>query len=101
MGKQIIKQPDGRFAVYCSISGVIELWDATEEKVVGHFVGIAEIEAMRQVRAKLVHVAADEPEKAYYQFAMTWQEALTNDWAHGGVVHRFFDDEEVCRDDVG
>jgi hypothetical protein len=91
MGYQIIKQPDGKLAVFSSITDTIVMWDATEDEVVEFFVEIEVQKTTERVRQMLVPVVADEPRKAYYQFAMTWEAALESDREHGGSVHEAFE----------
>lgn len=93
MGKQVIQQPDGLFAIFSSNSDTIHMYDATAEEIEEYFVERAEEEARRAVerarveaREVLGHLAAGEPQKAYYQFAMTWDEALESDREHDGEV---------------
>lgn len=90
MGKQIIKQPDGKYAVFSSVTDTIIFWDATEEEVVQYFVDRVVEGTRRSVEKILTHVAADKPRKAYYQFAMTWEEALQSDRERGGEAHLDF-----------
>ncbi|MFJ5984360.1 hypothetical protein [Lentzea sp. NPDC092896] len=86
VGNQIIKQPDGKYAVFSSITDTIIFWDATHDEVVQFFVDRAAEDTRRSVEKVLAHVAADNPREAYYQFTMTWQEALKDDRAGGGTV---------------
>lgn len=91
VGNQIIKQSDGKFAVFSSVTDTIIFWDATREEVVQFFVDRAVEDTRRSVEKVLAHVAADKPRKAYYQFAMTWDEALREDRDHGGEVWREYE----------
>lgn len=84
MGNQIIRQPDGHFAVFSSVTGTIILWDATKDEIVEWFAEQAAEDARQSVRRKIEHVAAGEARRAYSQFAMTWDEALEKDGEHGG-----------------
>lgn len=84
MGQQIIRQPDGLFAIFSTNTDTIIVWDATAQDVFDHFIERATADVKRQVAEILVNVAAGEPRKSYYQFAMTWDEALASDEAHGG-----------------
>lgn len=84
MGNQIIKQPDGRYAIFSSITDTIIFWDATEDEVVDYFVEKAAKQARKDTRRVLDHVTVGEPRKAYFQFVMTWDEALRKDQEHGG-----------------
>ena len=86
MGKQIIQQPNGQFAIFSTGTDTVHVWDATAEEIEEHFVNRAADDERRRVREILAHVAAGNPSKAYYQFAMTWAEALEADEEHGGEV---------------
>lgn len=88
MGQQIVRQPDGRYAIFWSITDTIVLWDATEDEVVEFFVEQATKDARMQASRALYHVADGHPERAYYQFALTWDEALEKDREHGGDAWR-------------
>lgn len=81
MGHQIIKQPDGLYAIYCTGTDTIVGWDATADEVVAYFVEKAAEDARERVVRILGHVDAGNPKAAYYQFAMTWEEAVANDKA--------------------
>ncbi|GIH95347.1 hypothetical protein ACFFMN_23585 [Planobispora siamensis] len=84
MGNQIIQQPNGTFAIFSSEYGRIVVWDASEDEIVEWFAGRAAETARRNARETIAHVAAGRPRRAYYQFAMDWQEALTEDRRNGG-----------------
>jgi hypothetical protein len=94
MGNQIIRQPDGHYAVFSSITGTISVWDATEDELVEYFAERAAERAREDVRRTLGHVAAGEPRWAYHQFAMTWDEALAMDRESGGDAHQHFQSAE-------
>ena len=94
MGNQIIKQPDGKFAVLNSNTGTIVLWDATKDEVVDWFaeVELAALERMKQRVAEIVdHVNAGNARQAYSQFAVTWEEALERDQKHDGEAWKEYD----------
>jgi hypothetical protein len=88
MGKQIIRQPNGRYAIFSTGTDTIHMWDATADEVVEHFVERAVEDARREWRRIVECVAAGEPRRVYYQFTMTWEEALELDREHGGEVWR-------------
>lgn len=92
---QIIKQPDGKFAIFSH--DVIAAWDATGDEVVGWFVEQARLDAQRAIesaerisRKKLNDVAAGRTRQAYGQFAVSWEEALRSDRRHDGEAHKEF-----------
>ena len=87
MGQQIIKQPDGLFAVFSSITDTFTFVDGTAEEVVEFFAEQAARDARRKVGHLVRLVAADQAREAYFQFAMTWDAALRLDREHGGEVH--------------
>lgn len=88
MGQQIIKQPNGKFAIFDSVSDTIVIWDAIEQQIVQYFIEQAAEEAGRSAKRQLGAVADGHPERAYHQFAMTWDEALRDDRDSGGNVWR-------------
>lgn len=86
MGYQIIKQPDDLYAVFCSHTDTIVVWNASDEDIVDWFAEIAAERAREDARRILAHVAVGQPERAYHQFAMSWEEALEEDRDHEGEV---------------
>ncbi len=84
MGNQIIRQPDGHFAIFSSNTDTIIVWDATKDEVVEWFVERAAERARQDAQRVIDHVAAGDPRRAYFQFAMTWEEALATDRERGG-----------------
>jgi hypothetical protein len=90
MGSQIIKQPDGRFAVFSTFTDTIIIWDATVSDIVEYFERQAAEDARRAVTRRTDLVEAGKAREAYYQFTMTWPEALRKDEQHGGGAwHQF------------
>lgn len=90
MGYQIIKQPDGRFALFSSFTDTIAMWDATAPEIIDWFAERAAQDARIHAARQLGHVDGGHPEEAYHQFTMTWDEALADDREHGGEVWRLF-----------
>jgi hypothetical protein len=90
MGHQIIKQPDGRFVIFSSITDTIIVYDAFAAEIVEYFAEKAAEDARRQVRRILDAVSEDRPREAYYQFTLTWAEALEMDERHGGEAWQLF-----------
>ncbi|NED75377.1 hypothetical protein G3I51_24240 [Streptomyces sp. SID9944] len=82
MGQQIIKQPDGRLAVFSSITDTFIVVDATPEEIIEWRAEEAAQAARESTRRELRHVLADNPHGAYYQFARTWEEASRRDREH-------------------
>lgn len=84
MGHQILKQPDGRLAVFSSFTDTFVLMDATEGEVVDWFAEQAAERERERTRAVLGHVLANNPQAAYFQFTLTWEEAVQTNQKHGG-----------------
>jgi hypothetical protein len=86
MSQQVIRQPNGKYGVFSSITDTIIVWDATDVELVEWFAEQAAEDARQAARRVLGHVAAGQPRKAYFQFTLTWEEALESDREHGGTV---------------
>jgi hypothetical protein len=91
MGNQIIKQPDGHYAIFSTGTDTIIVYDATEEEIVEWCAEQAAERARESARRTIADVASGEPRRAYAQFAMTWQQALTKDREHGGEAWKDFE----------
>lgn len=90
MGYQVIKQPDDQFAIFSSHTDTIIMWDSTRDEVVDWFVEI-EAKRARENAERIVGLVADgEPRRAYFQFTMSWDEALRQDRERGGEAWREF-----------
>lgn len=84
MGQQIIRQPDGRYAVWESIVEDFVLRDATVQQIITWRMTCATEDIERSVRETVAKLARGE--KPYFQFTKTWEQALK--WhreVHGGV----------------
>lgn len=84
MGQQIIQQPDGRLAVFSSVTDSFIVVDATPEEIIEWRVEEAAEKAREQTRRELDKVLSGNPRAAYFQFAMTWEEASAKDRENGG-----------------
>ncbi|MGI5161414.1 hypothetical protein [Microbispora sp. CA-102843] len=84
MGTQIIRQPDGRLAVFDTITDTLVLWDKTADEIVEWSANEAAERARADARAILEHVEAGRPRRAYFQFAVTWDEAVAADRENDG-----------------
>jgi hypothetical protein len=83
MGHQIIKQPDGLYAVFSSFTDTWILNDATRQDIIDYNVGKAREDAERNT-ARILDAVDVDPRKAYYQFTMTFEEANAESVEHGG-----------------
>lgn len=86
MGQQIIKQPDGKLAVFSTVVDAFVVVDATPDELVEWRAEEAAEAARERTRRELEHVLNDEPSKAYRQFALTWEDATQRDQDHGGEL---------------
>lgn len=84
MGQQIIKQPNGKYAVFSSVVDAFVLLDAEQPEVFEHFIDAARRQAERDVAR--VFEKLDKGQKPYYQFTMTFDEAAQSH------IERFPDD---------
>ena len=84
MGHQIIRQPDGKLAVFSSVVDSWVLMDATAEDLGDYYAEKAAADARRDVARIAEHVLAGEPRQVYCQFAMTFDEANQDSREHGG-----------------
>ncbi|MFI8191315.1 hypothetical protein ACIF8T_21270 [Streptomyces sp. NPDC085946] len=84
MGQQIIRQPDGKLAVFSSITDTFIVVDATPDELIEWRAEEAAERAREQTRRELDKVLAGNPQAAYHQSAMTWEEAAAKDREHGG-----------------
>jgi hypothetical protein len=84
VGHQIIKQPGkDTYAVFSSIVDSWILYDATREDLLDYYAKRAAEDARRNTAEKL-DLVDEDPRKAYYQFAMTFEEANALSIEHGG-----------------
>lgn len=73
MGQQIIKQPNGKYAVFSSVVDGFVLLDATKQEVVEHF-----MESHRRDTERRVGEIVEQLESGgqpYHQFTKTFDEA--------------------------
>lgn len=76
MSHQVIKQPDGLFAVFSTVADAFVVTDATAAEIVEHLEG-PQITSVRQAAARIVARVADgRASEVYRQFTMTWDEAV-------------------------
>lgn len=88
MGHQIIRQPDGKLAVFSSYVDAWILVDAEPADLLGYYAEKAAEDARDGTQRVLDLVLDGQPRKAYYQFAMTFEEANEDSAGHGGPVWR-------------
>ena len=77
MGQQIIKQPDGLYAVWSSVSDLLIAVDATRDEIIAMRLH----EITEDVKAS-VHRVCDQLDlgkKPYFQFTMSWKD-VENDY---------------------
>ena len=76
MGSQIIKQPNGLYCRFSSISDLIEIWNATPEDLIEHAVNHFRETVSKQINEVIEKLNQEGGGRPYYQFTMTFEEAL-------------------------
>lgn len=85
MGHQIIKQPDGLFCVWSTVVDAIVVTDASARELEDMYAAEAAHRAAEQTR-KIID-SLESGERPYYQFTMTYEEALEQHTErHGPLV---------------
>jgi hypothetical protein len=79
MSHQIIQQPDGRFCVFSTVVDALVLVDATADALLDYYGEQAAAEAERRVKKIIANVTAGNARKSYYQFTLTYDEAVIID----------------------
>jgi hypothetical protein len=79
MGQQIIKQPDGKLAVFSSIVDAFIVVDATPDEILDWRAEEAAAKERERTQRELDAVLADDPRRVYFQFTRTWEEASEMD----------------------
>jgi len=74
MGRQIIKQPNGKYCVFSSIVDNVISYDMTEEEIINEFV--AEAREDMEKRVKDIIAQLNNNEKPYYQFTYSYEKML-------------------------
>lgn len=74
MAHQIIKQPNGNFAIWSSVVDHFILVDATSEEMIEYYIKRETEDITERVNKTVTQL--NNGENPYYQFAMDWEEAL-------------------------
>lgn len=74
MGHQIVKQPDGRLAIFSDGVDAWIVWDATPDEIVEYYAERAAESARDSARRTVDNVINDDPRKSYCQFTATFAE---------------------------
>lgn len=74
MGRQIIQQPDGKFAIWSTNSDSIIIYDASEADIITYFLQ----QDIKDSVAATMNILDElkNGETPYYQFTRTWEEAI-------------------------
>jgi hypothetical protein len=84
MGHQIIRQPDGKLAIFSTGVDVWIVMDSTADEIADYYARKA-AESARESAARTVQaVLAGRPREVYAQFAMTFEEANAESREHDG-----------------
>lgn len=76
MAEQIIKQPDGRLAVFSTITDSLIVLDASPEEIVEWRSKRAAANERARTRQELDRLLDENDPGPYYQFAMTWAQVV-------------------------
>lgn len=79
MGQQVIKQPDGLYAIFDTGSGMIEVWNATRDEIIQEFMDAAATRAREQAERVLHAIDSGVPSAVYRQGTLTWEQAVQSD----------------------
>jgi hypothetical protein len=74
MSQQIIKQPDGKYAVWSTVVDDIILYDATAKELINYFGKKAERQARRETAELIAKIETSK--NPYHQFIVSWDECL-------------------------
>lgn len=74
MARQIIKQPNGLYCLYSSYTDSIVVWNLTKEQII-EFMMKDHLELITKEVERIVG-ELNEGKKPYYQFTVTFDEAL-------------------------
>lgn len=82
MSRQIIKQPNGLYAQWSSVVDDFVMIDATPEDIIEDLLA----DERDNITARVHKIVADldRGDKPYYQFTMTWNEAVRESIKHHG-----------------
>lgn len=84
MPEQILVQPNGRLAVFSTVSGTFVIADATDEEVVDR----AAETAARLARPRTTEEIRRARDGTQSRSALTWEAALEENRIHGGDLFR-------------
>ncbi len=73
MGYQIIKQPNGKFAVWSTIVDNFIMFDADAKEIIDDRIEKCTQDIIKEVTQTILEL--NEGRKPYYQFAKSWKEA--------------------------
>jgi len=90
MGWTVLKQPDGKFAIYTSVSDGIISFDLDEDEVKVEFIEAAISSAMRNAQQSLGVAKGEIPRRPYIK----WDEAVK---AHNQTFPKLAIDPVTCK----
>lgn len=96
MGHQIIKQPNGKYAVWSSIATDFVMVDATPADIIEMEVESERERIEKEVIDKVAQMEAGQ--EPYHQRTMTWEEALVRRDEFHGPETRFFQNDDFLPD---
>jgi hypothetical protein len=76
VSEQIIQQPNGRFAVWSTVTDSLIVLDATREELISWRAEQAAEKARVATENELARVLDPCNPRPYFQFTLTWEEAV-------------------------
>jgi formylmethanofuran dehydrogenase subunit A len=76
MGRQIVRQPNGKYLVYSSICDNVVLYDATPQEIIDCFAEEEKEKITSSINSIIEKL--EKGEKPYYQFTMNFEEVIEN-----------------------
>lgn len=74
MSYQVIKQPDGRLCIWCTVSDELEVFDAEEDEVIEFFIEMAQEDAAEKASRTVAAVLNNTAHGPYGIFTITYDE---------------------------
>jgi hypothetical protein len=74
MGRQIIKQPNGKYCIFSSVVDNVILYDMTAEEIIEEWTKEAREDIERKVKDIVSKI--DKNEKPYFQFTKNYDEMI-------------------------
>lgn len=74
MPSQIIKQPDGKYAIFSTVVDDFEVTDCTPKELIGYMAKRAARRAREETKETINQI--ERGEKPYYEYTISWKQAF-------------------------